>query len=193
MKNNIYLITNLIFMPIISTLKYHVPGLGELKADFFENSSKAYNLLKENGHVDRLKEIDQLGVIRNVYEGAHHSRWEYVMMQLGILHRLNTKDFDLGIKPSKGTGLGSNVIIGNKKTTYFEIIQIWILLLNMGHLPGTFSSEKALLKCVKEDLELRKLIYDSLPSKSIKEYFETIVEKESIYMNFIKFGSVEIL
>ena len=48
MKNNIYLITNLIFMPIISTLKYHVPGLGELKADFFENSSKAYNLLKEN-------------------------------------------------------------------------------------------------------------------------------------------------
>ncbi|WP_269851707.1 hypothetical protein [Methanosarcina horonobensis] len=143
-------------MPVKATLKYHVPGLGELKSDLYENSSKAYNLLKENGHIDRLKSIDQLGVIRNVYEGAHHSRWEYVMLQLGVLHRLNTTDFDLGFKPSKGTGLSSNVSIGNNKPTYFEIIQMWILLLNMGHLPGTFSSEKALIKCIKEDSKLQK-------------------------------------
>jgi hypothetical protein len=162
-------------------LKYHVPGLGELKADLYENSSEAYNLLKENGHVNRLKEIDQLGVIRNVYEGAHHSRWEYVMLQLGILHRLNTTDFDLGFKPSKGTGLSSNVTIGNRNATYLEVIQMWILLLNMGHLPGTFSSEKALIKCIKEDTELQKSIYNSLPSERIKHYFEEIVEKESIY------------
>jgi hypothetical protein len=165
----------------VSTLKYHVPGLGELKADLYENSSEAYNLLKENGHVNRLKEIDQLGVIRNVYEGAHHSRWEYVMLQLGILHRLNTTDFDLGFKPSKGTGLSSNVTIGNRNATYLEVIQMWILLLNMGHLPGTFSSEKALIKCIKEDTELQKSIYNSLPSERIKHYFEEIVEKESIY------------
>lgn len=163
------------------TLKYHVPGLGELKSDLYENSSKAYNLLKVNGHVDRLRDIDQLGVIRNVYEGAHHSRWEYVMMQLGILHRLNTKDLDLGFNPSKGTGLSSNVTIGNNKTTYLEIIQMWILLLNMGHLPGTFSSEKALIKYIKEDAKLRKSVYDSLPSETIQNYFEEIVEKESIY------------
>lgn len=162
-------------------MKYHVPGLGELKADLYENSSEAYNLLKENGHVNRLKEIDQLGVIRNVYEGAHHSRWEYVMLQLGILHRLNTTDFDLGFKPSKGTGLSSNVTIGNRNATYLEVIQMWILLLNMGHLPGTFSSEKALIKCIKEDTELQKSIYNSLPSERIKHYFEEIVEKESIY------------
>jgi len=168
-------------MPVKATLKYHVPGLGELKSDLYENSSKAYNLLKENGHIDRLKDIDQLGVIRNVYEGAHHSRWEYVMMQLGILHRLNTTDLDLGFKPSKGTGLNSNVSIGNNKPTYFEIIQMWILLLNMGHLPGTFSSEKALIKCIKEDSKLQKSVYDSLPSEDTKKYFKKIMEKESIY------------
>lgn len=168
-------------MPVKATLKYHVPGLGELKSDLYENSSKAYNLLKENGHIDRLKDIDQLGVIRNVYEGAHHSRWEYVMMQLGILHRLNTTDVDLGFKPSKGTGLGSNLSIGNNKPTYLEIIQMWILLLNMGHLPGTFSSEKALIKCIKEDSTLRKIVYDSLPSEDTKKYFENIIENESIY------------
>ncbi|AKB78188.1 hypothetical protein MSHOH_1705 [Methanosarcina horonobensis HB-1 = JCM 15518] len=168
-------------MPVKATLKYHVPGLGELKSDLYENSSKAYNLLKENGHIDRLKSIDQLGVIRNVYEGAHHSRWEYVMLQLGVLHRLNTTDFDLGFKPSKGTGLSSNVSIGNNKPTYFEIIQMWILLLNMGHLPGTFSSEKALIKCIKEDSKLQKIVYDSLPSEGTKKYFEKIIENESIY------------
>lgn len=168
-------------MAVKDTLKYHVPGLGELKADLYDNSSKAYNLLRKNGHIDRLKDIDQLGVIRNVYEGAHHSRWEYVMMQLGVLHRLNTTDVDLGFKPSKGTGLGSNLSIGNNKPTYLEIIQMWILLLNMGHLPGTFSSEKALIKCVKEDAKLQKTLCDSLPSEDIKKYFERIMENESIY------------
>lgn len=74
MKNDIYSSTNYTHMTVKSTLKYHVPGLGELKADLYENSSKAYDFLKENGYVDRLKKIDQLGVIRNVYEGAHHSR-----------------------------------------------------------------------------------------------------------------------
>jgi hypothetical protein len=103
------------------------------------------------------------------------------MLQFGILHRLNTTDFDLGFKPSKGTGLSSNVTIGNRNATYLEVIQMWILLLNMGHLPGTFSSEKALIKCIKEDTELQKSIYNSLPSERIKHYFEEIVEKESIY------------
>ena len=168
-------------MPVIETLKYHIPGLGELKADLYENSSDAYYLLKEKGHVDRLKKIDQLGVIRKVYEGLHHSRWEYVMMQLVILNRLNINDSDTGNKPAKGLGLGTDEIINSRKTTYHEIIQMWIMLLNMGHLPGTFSSEKALLKCIKEDSELKKCLKESLPNEEIESYFEEIVDKENIY------------
>jgi len=163
------------------TLKYHIPSLGELKSDLYTNSSKTFNLLNKNGHINRLKEIDQLGVIRNVYEGAHHSRWEYVMVQLGILHRLNTNDIDLGFKPSKSTGLSSNVSIGDGKTTYLEVIQMWILLLNMGHLPGTFSSEKAFLKCIKEDSVLEKIIDDCFLSEDVKSYFKGIVKNENVY------------
>ncbi|WP_440955366.1 hypothetical protein ACSAZK_17900 [Methanosarcina sp. Mfa9] len=168
-------------MDMESTLKYHLPGLGQLKAELYLNSLQAYKLIKEKSHVQRLKEIDQLGVIRNVYEGVHHSRWEYVMVQLGILHQLNVIDLDTGCKPSKGMGLNSKVTINSRNTSYVEIIQMWIMLLNMGHLPGTFSSEKALLKCLKGDYTLQKSLKDGLPNKEVKSYFFKIIAEENIY------------
>ena len=171
----------LIPMGVKSTLKYHFPGLGQLKVGLYSNSSEAYKLITSKNHVQRLKEIDQLGVIRNVYEGVHHSRWEYVMVQLGILHRLNLNDLDTGYKPSKSIGLNSTVTINSRSASYVDIIQMWIMLLNMGHLPGTFSSEKALLKCLKDDYTLKKSLKDGLPNKEVKSYFDKIVDDENIY------------
>ena len=56
------------------TLEYHIPTLGPIRARFFPLASQCYGLLDGKGHTDRLRKIDQLGVIRHVFEGAHHSR-----------------------------------------------------------------------------------------------------------------------
>lgn len=166
-------------------LNYHVPGLGKLSAQLHDNSSAAYSLLNSNNHIKRMRNIEQLGVIHNVYEGVHHSRWEYVMTQLGILHRLYPSDKKTGEKPLEGWGLNSNIEFLDTTLSGTEVIQIWILLLNAGHLPGTFSSEKAFMKHTIKDPHLKEILRNSLLDENVKLYFDNILETEDIY-NFNK-------
>lgn len=79
-------------------LEYHVPRLGKLNVELFPVAQKAFDLLEHANHIERMKRNHQLGIIRNVYEGAHHSRWEYVMTILHIINHLNkigSKSFGL--------------------------------------------------------------------------------------------------
>lgn len=91
-------------------LEYHVPQLGKIPAQFYSLATETYNLLDNYGHIDRMREIDQLGVIRSVYEGAHHSRWEYVMLQLGLIYKLRSEEGVKGL-----FGLNSNINIFRQK------------------------------------------------------------------------------
>lgn len=166
------------------TLEYHVPQLGKVTARLYPSAAESYRLLDHYSHIDRMREIDQLGVIRNVYEGAHHSRWEYVMVQLGLIHHLSTlKDEETGVKVTSGMGLTSeNIGILDRRPSGTEILQIWALLFNAGHLPGTFATERALLRRCKEDSDLRRTIYNGLPQQQrIRDYFKNILEEENIY------------
>ena len=157
------------------TFNYHLPQLGRLNIMLYPYATQCYNLLDNYGHIERLKNIDQLGVIRNVYQGAHHPRWEYVVLQLNLINRLKN------LNNAKGLGLSS-------KTTKFleyipsgaEILQLWVLLLNSGHLPGTFASERALLRTLKESSELRRVFKSGLISNK-KDLFNKILDYEDIY------------
>ena len=121
-------------------LEYHVPQLGKVSAMLCPWCKRTYDLLDKCGHIDRLRRIDQLGVIRNVYEGVHHSRWEYVMLQLSLICTLRKDD------ESKGLGLSSTGKILGEEVSGCDILQMWTLLFNAGHLPGTFATERALLR-----------------------------------------------
>ncbi|OFV68049.1 MAG: hypothetical protein SCAL_000689 [Candidatus Syntrophoarchaeum caldarius] len=161
-------------------LEYHVPQLGKISARLYPLATETYNLLDNYDHIDRMREIDQLGVIRSVYEGAHHSRWEYVMLQLELIYKLRSE------KSVKGLfGLNSNINILGKEISGAEILQIWILLFNAGHLPGTFATERALLRYCQKHSDLRAIITKGLPARKQREYFKEILENEDIY-NFHK-------
>jgi HD superfamily phosphohydrolase len=157
------------------TFNYYLPQLGRLNVFLYSYTTKCYNLLDNYGHIERLKNIDQLGVIRNIYEGAHHPRWEYVILQLYLINRL--KKLDL----AKGLGLSSKTTnFLNYRPSGAEILQIWILLLNSGHLPGTFASERGLLRTFKESAKLRNVFKGGLRPEE-KKFFNRILENEDIY------------
>jgi len=163
-------------------LEYHIPGLGKIRAELFEYSSKAYELLNKHGHINRMREIEQLGVIRSVYEGVHHPRWEYVMTQLGIIYKLATRDKATGKKLLRGKwGLSRKINFNSNEISGADIIQIWTLLLNAGHLPGTFATEKAILKSLKSDEKLKKRFKKGLPDREIKLYLDKIIKTGDIY------------
>lgn len=162
-------------------LEYYLPRLGKVSTLLYNSSSLSYEILNRFNHIDRLKKIDHLGVIRNVYEGAHHPRWEYVMLQLGLLHRLDNLVDEEGKRINRRLGLS------RKKNKYIyydpsgtEIIQIWILLLNSGHLPYTFASERAILRACENNEHLKNVLSESLP-ESMKDHFNRILEKEEIF------------
>ena len=154
---------------------YFLPQLGRLNVELYPYATKCYNLLNNYGHIKRLKNIDQLGVVRNVYEGAHHPRWEYVILQLSLINRL--KELYL----ARGLGLSSTrtEFLGYR-TSGAEILQIWVLLLNSGHLPGTFASERGLLKIFKQSSRPRNAFKNGLRSKE-KQFFNKVLTNEDIY------------
>ena len=160
-----------------------MPQLGKVTARLYPFAAESYRLLDHYGHIDRMREIDQLGVIRNVYEGAHHSRWEYVMVQLGLLHHLRTSENEnTGVNHARGLGLAAKTKILDREPSGTEILQMWTLLFNAGHLPGTFATERALLRYCKEHHDLKRVISNGLPQQpDIKDHFKNILEKEEIY------------
>jgi hypothetical protein len=163
-------------------LEYNVPYLGKINAKLFDESISCYLLLDKYDHIERMKEIDQLGVIRGVYEGAHHSRWEYVMVQLSIIHQLCTlKDEETGRNIVKGPGLKSNSKFLDYEISGASILQIWILLFNSGHLPGTFASERAVMENCIDNKNFRRIFRDGLPKGYFRGLFDDTIEKEDVY------------
>lgn len=76
------------------------------ESELYHFAKKCYELLRDHGHIDIMKEINQLGVIRKGViknDGEDPTRNNYVAIQLNLIYRFN-------ISPSsKGLGLANYV------------------------------------------------------------------------------------
>jgi hypothetical protein len=155
-------------------IEYQLPRLGLLKIEIYPYTKKAMDIMNNAGSIDVLKKNPQLGVIRNAYEGAHHTRLEYVVIQLYIISKLSE---------SKLEGLSnSNRLIGNHNISGADILQLWSILLNIGHLYATFSNERGLLNLVKKDKKVRNCIMRGISyNMEIKQHYNNIIENDDVY------------
>lgn len=159
-------------------IKYNIPQLGKIEAVIYGNyAKKCYEYLKKEKYIDKLKEIDQLGIIRKSLEGVHHTRWEYVVLQIYLINKLKDKKMGLGINSNLKLNINGKKI----EISCVEIIQIWVLLLNSGHLHGTFASEKGILEYLKQNKKLKRKILNYFKNKDIKKIYSNIIEKEMVY------------
>ncbi len=159
-------------------INYNMPQLGKQQIIIYKNyASECYDFLTNELNLKKLKEIPQLGLIENSVDGFNHTRWDYVLLQLFILNKIKeTKKYGV----SKHLKLKFNDKIENY--TIGELIEMWILLLNIGHLPGTFASEKGFLKALKKNKKLHKKIYKKLSkNKDIQEWCDEIINNEDFY------------
>ena len=159
------------------TLNYSYPDLGKISVDFYSESKQVLEFL-EKVHPDGLRHferLDHLGRIRDVQKSAHHSRWEYVFLQMYLFHELKDKGASFGF--GKSIKLNKNTKISSAE----ELLKCWSLLLNFGHLEGTFESERAWFEELKEDEELLESFLDYLPDEDCKKVGETIFSEENYY------------
>jgi len=168
-------------------LEYHLPTVGSVTAKLFPLAAKCYTLLKKKGHVERLSRIDQLGVIRHVYQGAHHSRWEYVMTQLALIYELAILRGEDDHHVARGPGLRSNTDFpdySGGKASGADVMQCWALLLNAGHLDGTFATERALLRELQNDMKKlgHAFFSDSgFHDSEARDFSKDVVEQARLY------------
>lgn len=122
-------------------LTHELANLGRLNINLYGVASEFYLQAAKDGLIDYLKRVDHLGFISKSHPGNHHKRWDYVCLQLFLLQKLRHKSFN--------TGLAKNTTVGSKQVSNLELVQLFVLLANIGHLEGTIATEKALFDYLK--------------------------------------------
>lgn len=147
----------------MSKYEYYMAGLGHMEFELYGLAKDCYHELDKMGRLNSLRHIAHLGPLRDM-AGAYYSRWEYVRLQLGVLHRLYRCLKDES-KLTWAPGLSSNKTIPgltDRNVTGMEVIQCWIMLLNAGHLPGTFTTARIFIEVLREEKRIRRSFWSGL-------------------------------
>lgn len=121
-------------------INYNISGQGQLRTFMYPHTVKLYDFLSKYNFDNKFYSTKQLGSIQYLLKGAHHTRYEYIILQWTLIHQLKIK--------SQGSGLSSKTtspdlkLPGYNTHTRAEVLQCLCLLTNMGHFPDTFSSSK---------------------------------------------------
>jgi hypothetical protein len=161
---------------------YNLPGFGLIKVRLFPYAETVFDFLNEYGHIDRLRRTNQLGALREILPGAHHTRFEYLIAQLGIISELCTLKGTLpeGMSLSSTNGPFPQLPGFQKKPSNGEVLQIFALLANLGHVPSTFSGERGFLHVLRNDNDARRAFRTGLTTED-RPGFDKVVDEFKVY------------
>jgi hypothetical protein len=148
--------------------------LGQIASVLHKESAGLFTWLEENGEVDRLKLLDHLGTVRQAIEGAHHPRWEYVTLIFRLIDLVKAN------VPEAKLSSRINLTTGEEISSGQELLKMWALLLNFGHVPWTFTAEKALLH-VCSTKELAQQFTNVIRPGRLRRYAKALLAHEDIY------------
>ena len=75
-------------------LKYNVSQLGVISVYLFGNAENCYKFLHEKKYINKIEEMNQLGVLQNTPLRTTHKRMEYVVLQIYLVNLLLGRDFE---------------------------------------------------------------------------------------------------
>jgi len=125
-------------------LSFPLHGFGTIRPSLYGRAQETANFLAglDEDMIERLRTLDHLGAIRHAFGTAHHSRLEYLVLQMEFIRRIKEVDSTLGC--------GSNIDIGSSyRPSVAELLQIWALVFNAARLEGTYDSEQGLLEAMR--------------------------------------------
>lgn len=122
----------------LERLAYFLAPFGRVRADLHQESAAVYRRLVEVGEVERYKRIPQLGIVSRTWEGARHTRWDYISL---TLHLIGALARDTSYKLTTGVRMSDRETFSSRR----ELLQTWALIAHIGHLHWTFMAERLLL------------------------------------------------
>ena len=144
-------------------IKYVYPDLGPIQVHLYYESQQIYNFLLKTKGIDHLENIEQLGALRSVHKASHHSRWEYMILQMYLLEQL-IKNSSIGLKTKVDLTSKHHI------TSAEELIKSWVFLNNYGHLKDTFEAERVWFELIIDTPELRQVLFDAMPDQLCKKF-----------------------
>lgn len=158
-------------------ISLNFPDYGELNVKLFKYSSKIYDILirEKINEIDRLKKLNHLGLLSEIYETTHHSKWEYIFIQLYLFYLF---------RKGEAYGLSSNVKLkSGKSISKIDLLNSWAFLLSIGHLYRTFQAERIWFNEILSSKKAQSFIIKSLPRDTFKNKFKKMIEDEN-FMGF---------
>lgn len=156
--------------------KVNLSFIGNIRINFYGISCELIKIYEKESEFERQKAMKHLGVIADVLESSHHSRYEYLMLQCFLI--------DVIENTYKGTpnAIGS-IKIDGKEYSGNALIKSWFLLSNFGHTFKTIGDEKALLLFTNERRGFKSELINSIEDTELKDYAIRVIDSFD-YPNF---------
>lgn len=155
-------------------IMYHVAPVGTISSTLHDESAQIFRFLNLHREIDRFQRVDQLGIVRLAWPGARHPRWEYIVLIFGLVDRCSKVP---------GIHLSADITLQNgySVSSGSELLKSWALLLQVGHLDGTFATERALLLALRnKPYQIDKLLDVFTDDPPLYKWAEDVIRKGSV-------------
>lgn len=161
-------------MPKPQRQSYNLPGYGLLSAWIYPYTQVLSRFLGRYCHDVRFHHTNQLGPLRNILQGAHHTRYEHLFTQWALIDELKMQKIgDLGLGSlCKDFGKLPGF---DKCPSAAEVLQCLVLLTNMGELPETSAASRAWLHKLRTD-EAARTGFRSGLAREDKKIFDRLLD-----------------
>ena len=159
-------------------IEHTFPVLGRIEVPLHHESAellRALNGLPFSGP-DHWQSLDHLGELRSVLKCGHHSRYEYLVLQLYLTHILKAEARVYGLSTSIDLARG-----GVEVSSAEELIKCWALLEEFGHLRGTYETERFLLRVLSTGPEIAGQFKGLFNDHRAVEFANKVIEDEDVW------------
>ena len=168
---------------MIREIKYNLPGYGFASCYLIGQAVDLLDLLDANGRVEKMQNTCQLGTMKYVYPGAHHTRYEYVFTQLMLISNIASSDKHRNIELSLSAYLAEYEEF-DSKLSGSALMQCLAILSNVGHMYDTFTTSRILQRLLVESKNEKTDFYNTyrrnLPS-NLRKKFDEFLENGNYY------------
>lgn len=161
--------------------KYNV----NVKVDLFEYAEELYDELDRVGIIDRIKKVQQLGLIK-VSNKYSKTRYDYIMLQL-YLHQLIKNNINKQLRFSYNNDINAKEFSNyfsyndNKPATVADVLQLLTIVYNVGHFYNTFTASQAVTMMSSSDKRFYSMILNASNSGRYKEVAKKILDENNYH------------
>lgn len=157
-----------------------------VEIDLYPYATELYSELEKIGIIERIKEIPQLGAIK-VTKSLSKNRFDYVVLQL-YLHKLIKTKLQDNLRYTYNNKILSDEFFKVKNypdkkhlPSLGDILQLLIIVYNIGHFYNTFTSSRAITMLAKEDNTFHHIIVNANEDMRYQNAAKSILEQRSYH------------